>query len=135
MILGGLQLVFLGGSFYYLVAGLLLVASAIRLWKLDPMASTIYGGLMIATVAWALLESGSNYWALAPRILPFAAIGAWFLNPWLRRALYHGNPPPLFASRISVYAVVVAVVVTAYVVVDGHGYEVSRLQPGVASTQ
>ncbi len=127
MILGGLQLVFLGGSFYYLVAGLLLVASAIRLWKLDPMASTIYGGLMIATVAWALLESGSNYWALAPRILPFAAIGAWFLNPWLRRALYHGNPPPLFASRISVYAVVVAVVVTAYVVVDGHGYEVSPL--------
>lgn len=129
MILGGLQLVILGGSFYYVLAGLLLLASAIRLWKLDPMASIIYGGLMIATVAWALLESGSNYWALAPRILPFAVIGTWFLSPWLRRALYQGNPPPLFASRISIYAAVTALVVTVFVAIDGAGYEVNPLTP------
>ncbi len=127
MILGGLQLVLLGGSFYYLLAGLLLVASAIRLWKLDPMASLIYGGLMIATVAWALLESGSNYWALAPRILPFAVLGAWFLSPWLRRSLYQGNPPPLFASKISIYAAVAAAAITIFVAVDGSGYEVNPL--------
>jgi glucose dehydrogenase len=75
MIFGGLQLVFLGGSFYYLLAGLVLVASAMKLWKADPMGSMVYGGLLVATVAWAFLESGTNLWALAPRILPLATIG------------------------------------------------------------
>ena len=41
MIFGGLQLVFLGGSFYYLLAGLVLVASAMKLWKADPMGSMV----------------------------------------------------------------------------------------------
>ena len=56
MIFGGLQLVFLGGSFYYLLAGLVLVASAMKLWKADPMGSMVYGGLLVATVAWAFSE-------------------------------------------------------------------------------
>ncbi len=127
MILGGLQLVFLGGSFYYLLAGLLLVACAIRLWKTDPAASLIYAGLMITTVVWALLESGTNHWALAPRILPFAALGAWFLTPWLRRSLHQGNPPALLSSKIFIYATAVVLVVTCYVVIDGSGYEVNPL--------
>ena len=129
LILGGLQLVFLGGSFYYLIAGLLLVASAIRLWKSDPLGSLIYGGLMIATVAWSFLESGTNLWALAPRILPFAAIGLWYLSPWLRRSLYAGNPPALFASTISRSVAALVVAITILVFVQGLGYEVTPLSP------
>ena len=87
LILGGVQLVTLGGSFYYLLAGILIVASAKRIWVSDPLASKIYGGLMIATVAWSFMESGTNLWALAPRILPLAAIGLWFLLPWYRNAV------------------------------------------------
>ena len=75
LILGGLQLIYLGGSFYYLFAGLLMTASAIKLWQANPTGSLVYGGLLVATVAWALLESGTNLWALAPRILPLAAVG------------------------------------------------------------
>jgi|GEM_PF-3158154 glucose dehydrogenase len=51
LVLGGLQLVFLGGSFYYLLAGLVLVASAYRLWHADPTGSLVYGGLLIAVDA------------------------------------------------------------------------------------
>ena len=127
MILGGLQLIFLGGSFYYLLTGLLLVASAMRFWKGSPTGSLIYAGLLITTVAWALLESGTNLWALAPRILPFAAIGLWLLTPWLRRSLYAGSPPPLFASSIARYAAPVVVVVSLFVLVDGLGYDVNQL--------
>ena len=101
MILGGLQLVLLGGSFYYLPAGLALVASGMRLRQGDPIGSMVYGGLLVATVAWALMESGSDLWALLPRIVPFSVIGLWFLSPWLRRSLYNGTPPPLFRSTVS----------------------------------
>ena len=127
LLLGGVQLVFLGGSFYYLLAGILLVASAKRLWKADHLGSLVYGGFMIATVAWSFLESGTNLWALAPRILPFAVISLWFLTPWLRKSLYQGNPPPLFASSISKYAALIVVAITVYVFVDGTGYEVQPL--------
>lgn len=127
LLLGGVQLIFLGGSFYYLLAGLLLVACARRLWECNPMGSLIYAGLMIATIAWSLVESGTNLWALAPRILPFAGIGLWFLTPWLRRPLYQGNPPPLFGSSIPRYSALVVVLLTVYVFIDGTGYEVREL--------
>tara|TARA_B100000959_G_scaffold47490_2_gene48568 strand:+ start:537 stop:2885 length:2349 start_codon:yes stop_codon:yes gene_type:complete len=127
MILGGAQLVFLGGSFYYLLAGILLVASGKRLWVADPMGSIIYGGLLVATVAWAFRESGTNLWALAPRILPLAAIGIWFLTPWLRKVLYNGNPPPLFQSTVSRGVAAFVAVVTVGVLIAGSGWEVTPL--------
>lgn len=127
LILGGVQLAFLGGSFYYLVAGIVLVASGRRLWEGNPIGSLIYGGLLAATVAWALLESGTNLWALAPRVLPFAAIGIWFLLPPLRNSLYQGNPPALFQSTVSRGVVALVTVLTIGVVVSGQGYEVTPL--------
>ena len=127
MILGGVQLIFLGGSFYYLLAGLVLVASARRLWRASPTGSLIYGGFLIATVAWALLESGTNLWALAPRILPFAGLGLWFLTPWLRRALYQGQPPKLLRSDISRGSAMVVVLVSVFVLYSGSGYDVNPL--------
>ena len=41
LVLGGLQLLFLGGSFYYLFAGLALAYTAWRLWESDPRASLV----------------------------------------------------------------------------------------------
>ncbi|MDA1373083.1 MAG: membrane-bound PQQ-dependent dehydrogenase, glucose/quinate/shikimate family [Proteobacteria bacterium] len=128
MILGGLQLIFLGGSFYYLLAGLVLVASALKLMQGDPLGSKIYAGLMIATVLWAFMESGSNLWALAPRILPFAALGCWLLTPCLRKSLYPGEgPPKLFDSTVVRIGTSICVIVTLYVVATGRGYEVNPL--------
>ena len=127
MILGGLQLVFLGGSFYYLLAGLLLLASARRLWEANPMGSLIYGGMLLATIAWALFESGTNLWALEPRILPFAGLGVWFLLPWLRNSLHDGKPPPLFSSDIAKGTALVGILGTVFVIISGSGYEVNPL--------
>ena len=125
--LGGLQLVFLGGSFYYLLAGITLGACAWRLWNSNPQGSLIYGGWLFFTIAWAFTESGTNLWALAPRILPFAAIGIWFVTPWLRRSLYQGNPPPLLASPIAKACVALSLAITVFVFVDGTGYEVKQM--------
>ncbi len=129
MMWGGLQLILLGGSFYYLIAGLLLTACAVRLWKQNPTASMIYGGFMIFTVLWSLYEAGTNHWALLPRLLPFAVLGIWFLTPWLRRSLHAGNPPPLLASKYPLYATAIGLALTAYVAIDGYGYTVNPLSP------
>jgi len=127
LILGGLQLVLLGGSFYYLLTGLTLLACAIRVWQCNPAGALIYGGLMVATVAWALLEAGTNLWALLPRLVTFAVLGLWFLTPWYRRAIYQEAVPPLFASSSSRYIVVAAIVVFTYVIINGTGYSVTPL--------
>jgi len=127
LILSGMQLVFLGGSFYYLLAGIVLAASGNRLWVGDPLGSTIYGGLLVVTVAWALVESGTNLWALAPRVLPFTVIGVWFLTPWLRNSLYQGNPPALFQSIVAKGVAAFVIPLSIGVFYSGLGYEVNPL--------
>lgn len=133
LVLGGVQLIFLGGSFYYLLAGIALIASARKLWHRDPGASLIYGGLLIATIVWALLESGTNLWGLLPRIVPFSVLGLWFLTPWLRRAVHHDAPPALFASSLSRYTALIVAVIAVYVLIAGFGYEVNPLTPRSAA--
>ena len=101
LILGGLQLVVLGGSAYYTFAGLAVGCTAYFLRNKRHQAPLVYGIFFLLTVAWAFMESGTNLWALAPRILFFAGIGLIFLTPWVRKPLYEGFPPPLFSSKIS----------------------------------
>ena len=129
LLLGGLQLIILGGSAYYLLAGMVLAFCALRLWQRDPSASLLYGGFLVVTCLWSFYESGTQLWALAPRILPFAALGIWFLTPWQRKSLYRGNPPPLFESQIARYAPIGIVLIAVFVFVDGTGYEVKPLSP------
>ena len=127
LVIGGAQLLMLGGSVYYIVAGLVLAFSGYRLWEGDAVGSKIYGFFLAATVVWALYESGTNLWALSPRILPLAVLGSWLLTPWARRALYAGAPPPLFQSTLSKVAPALVFVLLLSVVISGSGWEVTPL--------
>ena len=66
--IGGVRLASLGGSLYYVIAGLLLIVSAVLLWRGRRSGAYVYWLLTVGTVVWALLESGFDGWALAPRI-------------------------------------------------------------------
>ena len=129
LVLGGLQLLVLGGSVYYIFAGLAVGYSAYLLWNKRHLALLIYGIFFLLTVAWAFLESGTNLWALAPRILFFAGIGLIFLTPWVRKPLHEGFPPPLFSSTISRIIPILTVVITIFVFIEGTGYEVKEMSP------
>ena len=129
LVLGGLQLLVLGGSVYYIFAGLAVGCSAYFLWNKRHLASLIYGVFFLLTVVWAFIESGTNLWALAPRILFFAGIGLIFLTPWVRKPLYEGFPPPLFSSTISRIIPILTVVITIFVFIEGTGYEVKEMSP------
>lgn len=82
--IGGGQLFYWGGSPYYLLAGLAAVATAVLASRRNRRSIQLYAAIVVATLAWALWESGLDGWALAPRVLPWTALGLWFLLPWTR---------------------------------------------------
>jgi len=72
---GGAYLIVLGGSWYYLPAGLALLATAYFLFRRSRLAVWIFLLTVAVTVAWALWESGFNGWAQIPRIFaPFLVL-------------------------------------------------------------
>jgi quinoprotein glucose dehydrogenase len=94
--LGG-QLAAIGGSLYYLPAGLALAVTAWFLWQKSPRALHLFGALWAVTLIWSLWESGLNGWALAARLGLLTGIGLWLLTPWVRRSL--GVTPTTVLSR------------------------------------
>jgi membrane-bound PQQ-dependent dehydrogenase (glucose/quinate/shikimate family) len=107
--LGGVRLATLGGSLYYVIAGMLLIASAVLLWRGRQSGAYLYWLLTVGTLVWALLESGFDGWALAPRVLPFLVLGLLLLRPNTRRALGMQASQPLLKSR-TVWLAVAALV-------------------------
>lgn len=67
--LGGAWLIILGGSWYYLPAGIGLLLTAYFLFRRDMSAIWVYLVTYFGTVVWALWESGMNGWAQVPRLL------------------------------------------------------------------
>jgi glucose dehydrogenase len=84
---GGLWLITLGGSWYYLLAGAGMLVSGVLLFLQRLSGVWLYWLVFIGTVVWALWEVGLDPWALLPRVLALAVIALLSLAfvPWLRR--------------------------------------------------
>ncbi len=82
---GGAQLALLGGTLYYLVAGIATLATAWLALKGNRRDVTVYALLLLGTVIWALWEGGTDPWRLQSRVLAPAVLGIWVCWPWLRR--------------------------------------------------
>ncbi|MBB5446963.1 MULTISPECIES: glucose/quinate/shikimate family membrane-bound PQQ-dependent dehydrogenase [unclassified Paraburkholderia] len=79
LVIGGAWLIAVGGSWYYLITGLLLAVVTWLLYRRKPAALVLYALVMIATAVWALWESGTDFWALAPRSGVLVIFGVWLL--------------------------------------------------------
>ena len=66
--LGGGKLLSLGGSAYYLLAGLGCLVAGVQLVRKRRSGNWIYLALFAATVIWALSEVGLQFWLLLPRL-------------------------------------------------------------------
>lgn len=66
---GGLWLLTLGGSPYYVLAGIGLLVSGGLLFLRRVTGVWVYGVVFIATVIWALWEVGLRGWPLVPRVI------------------------------------------------------------------
>jgi quinoprotein glucose dehydrogenase len=69
LLIGGAWLAALGGSIYYLLAGLGLVASAVLLVRGNAAGGYLYLLVFALTLVWAVWEVGLNAWALVPRVV------------------------------------------------------------------
>ncbi|MCQ0988780.1 hypothetical protein [Jiella marina] len=85
---GGVYLAWLGGSWYYVFAGLGLLATAWFLVRASMLAVWIYLLTFIFTVVWAFWEKGFDWWAQVPRLVAPTVILVLVLAtiPVLRRA-------------------------------------------------
>ena len=68
LLLGGAYLAFLKGSPYYLIAGLGLVVAGVLLSRGRALGGLIFSLVLLATLGWAVWESGLVFWPLVPRV-------------------------------------------------------------------
>ena len=107
LVAGGIKLMQLGGSLYYLIAGVGFAVSGVMLLALRKHALGLYGLVLLGSTAWALWEVGLDWWQLVPRLSLWFALGVDLLLPWARRPLrgLAGKP-----ARINLAVLGVAVV-------------------------
>ena len=66
---GGAWLAILGGSLYYLITGVAMVAAGALLVRQRLAGAWLYLAIVILTIIWAFGEVGGDSWALVPRIV------------------------------------------------------------------
>ncbi|BCP54755.1 quinate dehydrogenase [Kaistia sp. 32K] len=70
----GVQLITLGGSWYYALAGVgLLIVGVLHILR-RPVATWLYILILLATIAWAIWEVGLDFWPLVPRLVAPAVL-------------------------------------------------------------
>lgn len=72
--LGGAYLVTLGGSWYFLLAGLGLIVSSILLFRQRMLGAWLFAALMVLTIIWALIDAGLNFWPLVSRLFALGVL-------------------------------------------------------------
>ncbi|MEO1041024.1 MAG: PQQ-binding-like beta-propeller repeat protein [Pseudomonadota bacterium] len=85
--LGGAALVWMGGNYYYVLAGLAVVAVVVQLIRRRGDAALIYAAILTLTVFWAFFESGRDFLSILPRLAAWMVVGGWFLTPWYRSTI------------------------------------------------
>jgi quinate dehydrogenase (quinone) len=65
---GGGYLASLGGSLYYLIAGILLIAAAVQFFRAETSGIWIFSVVLVGTIVWAISEAGLDFWPLVARL-------------------------------------------------------------------
>ena len=99
IVFGGIYLLALGGSWYYVLSGLALIVSGVLLFKNKLLGAKIFGFVFVATLLWTLYETAARFWGWVPRMAIFAAF-AFFLTLLLPK-MAHGVSKKLSYSLTS----------------------------------
>ncbi|WP_280563682.1 membrane-bound PQQ-dependent dehydrogenase, glucose/quinate/shikimate family [Chromohalobacter sp. 48-RD10] len=128
--IGGAMLISRGGSWYYLLMGLALLASGIQIVRGSPMGTAIYTLALLATVIWAFWEAGLDFWALHARIFTFLCIFfvLMLLHPLTLKRAGHKPAAVLNLSVAGVALLVIAGMVWG--MFQPHGRLVAEAQTG-----
>lgn len=87
LLAGGVWLISLHGSWFYAIAGLGLIATAILLFRHDVRALWLFAIVTMVTLVWSVWEVGLDWWPLAARGDVVFVVGLLLLTPWMSRGL------------------------------------------------
>ena len=134
MIWPGLQLLLVGGTAYYLVAGVLMLASGVDLIRGATRGFYTFAVLLLLTLIWAVSEAGSDFWSVGSRIWIVGLLSLWLCTPWIRRKLWGDNIPALLSMRTVQVATVASATVLLSMVVDLNSSDVASLPDRVIAS-
>jgi glucose dehydrogenase len=100
LLLPGAYLLSLGGSAYYAVTGLAILAAAVLLLRGERAGISLYALILLATLAWSIREVGFDGWALMPRLVVPLLLGLLLRIPGVRRGLQPPGPGLRQAGRV-----------------------------------
>lgn len=123
--IGGIQLTTLGGSWYYLLAGIALLVSGFLIARRRVLGAWIFGLTTLATVVWALTEVGLQFWPLVPRLAPFLVLA--FVLMLLLPAPVDGKARS--ATRVLTGVLGLGLVAGGIAVFQPHGVVEAQVQP------
>jgi quinoprotein glucose dehydrogenase len=105
MAVPGLYLATLGGSLYYAIAGALITVSAVLVLKRRDSGIFLYLLVFAATIAWTVMETGLDGWAMMPRLVFLAGGAIWLLltQPKVHRLRLAGVVAALLVLSGAVY--------------------------------
>ncbi|HMI19776.1 MAG TPA: PQQ-binding-like beta-propeller repeat protein, partial [Sphingomonas sp.] len=83
LVFGGIWLIALGGSLYYLLCGAAIIATSVLLFLRRRAALLLYALVIVATLIWAIAEIGFDWWQLVPRGDIIFLIGVYLCLPFM----------------------------------------------------
>lgn len=88
----GSWLISLGGSPYYVIAGVGFLVTAFLLHRRNAIALWLYAVIVLGSLAWGIVEVGFDWWQLAPRGGVLVLLCLWLMLPAVRRKLDYSGP-------------------------------------------
>lgn len=101
LVVGGGQLIGLGGSWYYLLAGLGVGASALLLLTHRGQALLVFAAVLAGSTVWAWWEVRLDWWQLVPRLALWFVVGLVLWLPWVRNNLSDAGRLPANALLVA----------------------------------
>lgn len=107
---GGVRLGMLGGSWYYLVAGIGVLVTGLLLLIRRRSALLLYALVLFGSTIWAVAEARFDFWQLLPRLGLWVVLALWLLIPAVHRGALFGPPTTPRAGRTPLAAATVLAV-------------------------
>nr|WP_228273840.1 hypothetical protein [Acinetobacter ursingii] len=102
LIIGGISLISAGGSFYYLLLGLIYLASSFLLYKNKVLGFYLTIIALVLTGLWAISERGFAFWPMLARIM--VPLGLAFVALYaLRKEHYHAKTLGLSLGSLVIF--------------------------------
>lgn len=90
--IGGFKLASLGGSWYFLIAGVFTLLSAIQFFRRKSSAVGLFALVFLGTLIWAFFDAGPDFWPLVSRLMVPAGLMVLAAATWPALRKREGKP-------------------------------------------